>query len=100
MNPKWHKQAQDFYNHIMAEYTLSLDEQSVLQGAAAQLSLYWEAAAILEKEGLTTTTDSGMVRKHPANEICKNSWAGFLAGCRLLGVCQPEATRPGRPTGG
>jgi hypothetical protein len=99
MNPKWHEQAKAFYQHIMNEYTLSLDEQSVLQGAAAQLSLYWEATAILEMEGLTVTSDNGMARKHPACEITKNCWAGFLAGCRLLGVCQPEATRPGRPLG-
>ena len=43
-----------------------------------------------------------MVGKTPACEMVKSSWAGFLAGCRLLGICQPEPDPKrgvGRPPG-
>lgn len=98
----WHPEAKRFFKQIVAEYEFSDDEQRVVVGTAQHLSTYWQAVAKIEVEGLTIQGQNGLTRKHPASEIAKNSWAAFLAGCRLLGVCQPhEEKRPvGRPGSG
>lgn len=99
---QWHKEARKFFREINQEYEFSLDEMQVLNGACEQLSLYWKAAETIHSEGLIVQGPNGMMRKHPSAEIMKNSWAAFLAGCRLLGVCQPhdEKRSVGRPGSG
>jgi len=91
-----HKNAKSFLQQALNEYPLSHDETTLLRGAVQNLSVYWQAMDQLQKEGLTITSDNGMTRKHPANEIAKNSWSAFLAGCRLLQICQPPVAKGGR----
>ncbi len=90
MSTKWHKNAQNFHKEIVKEYQFSADEAEVLAAAIESLSNYWHASDLLRSDGLVVKTEAGMIRKHPAAEISKNSWAQFLAGCRHLGICVPE----------
>jgi len=98
---KIHKQARAFRQEILKEYELSGDELKILDGAVDQLSHYWTASDLLSVEGMTIKTGD-MVRQHPAAAILKQSWAGFLSGCRLLQIGSPSdlKARPGRPDGG
>jgi phage terminase small subunit len=98
----WHKEARAFFKQLHAQYDFSDDEARVVAGTCQHLSMYWKAAETLDADGLIVTSDNGMTRKHPCTEIAKNSWAAFLAGCRLLGVCQPHDQKNpvGRPSGG
>ena len=96
----WHKQAKQFLKDIQQEYTFADDETGIIFATCDQLSMYWKAADQLEKEGLTVVSGN-MSRKNPLCEVVKNSWAGFLAGCRLLDIGGPEQVknRIGRPDG-
>lgn len=101
MKQKIHKRAKAFLKSIIEEYDLSQDELKILDGAVDQLNLYWTASDLLSAEGMTIKTGD-MVRQHPAAAILKQSWAGFLSGCRLLQIGSPAdmKARPGRPDGG
>jgi P27 family predicted phage terminase small subunit len=96
---KWHLETRKFFKAIHAEWQFTDDEVSVIYATCEQLDLYWRACDQISDEGATFQQDNGMIRKHPAVEIVKNSWSGFLAGCRLLGVCQAQDDKkaPGRP---
>jgi phage terminase small subunit len=98
MKQTTHKKARAFFKQIKAEYELSRDEIILLEGCCENLSMYWLAADSIAVDGLTFKNEkTGQIRKNPAVEICKNSWAGFLAGCRILQVCQPgEKPKGGR----
>lgn len=99
MTKKLHKNAIAFKKAILAEYDLTPDEQKILDGAVDQLSVYWMASDLLASEGLTFRAGD-QIRQHPAVQIAKQSWAGFLAGCRLLQIGKPDpGGRPGRPCG-
>ncbi len=87
---KWHKKAALFHDEVIREYSFAPDEAAVLAGAVDCLSNYWRASDLLSKEGLVTKAAGGLLRKHPGCEVAKNSWAGFLSGCRHLGICIPE----------
>lgn len=91
-----HKKALDFYKQTTAEYEFSRDELVLLEGVCKNLSMYWLACDQLDVDGLTFTTKSGQTKKNPLTEIMKNTWASFLAGCRLLQVCQPAQAAGGR----
>ena len=91
-----HKNAKTFLDQALNEYSMSKDEVTLLKATAENLSVYWKAMDQLQNESLTITSDSGRIRKHPATEISKNSWSAFLAGCRLLQICQPQQALGGR----
>ena len=93
-----HKKARSFFNKIKTEYELSEDEIILLEGCCENLSIYWIACDLLSVDGLTFKNEkTGQIRKNPAVEITKNAWAGFLAGCRILQICQPgEPNKGGR----
>lgn len=94
---KWHSETRKFFRAICQEWQFTDDELRVVYATAEQLDLYWRACDQIDTEGATFQQDNGLIRKHPAVEIVKNSWSGFLAGCRLLGVCQREDEK--RPVG-
>ena len=95
MKKQTHKIARKFFKEIKAEYNMSSDELLVLESTCEQLSMYWQASDLIQSEGLTFKTSQGQIKKHPGCEISKNSFVGFLAGCRLLGICQPGEKNPG-----
>ena len=96
---EWHLQAKKFYRCAIGEYkNFSDDELSILQATVENLSLYYKAVDLLEVEGLTVQAGN-MVRKHPASEILKNAWAGFIKGCKHLDIATPDRAtgKIGRP---
>ena len=97
---KWHPETKKFFRSTCSEWDFPDDEARVLFATCEQLNLYWTSTDELTKGGLTFTTSTGQIKKNPLADVVKNSWAGFLAGCRLLGICkqadQPKAG-PGRP---
>ncbi len=103
MKRQIHDNAKDFIEQTNQSYDLHGDQKPVFDATVDHLSNYWRASDQLGIEGLTIKQDNGMVRKHPCVEIMKTSWAGFLAGLRLLCLCGPDEMpkkRPGRPDGG
>jgi phage terminase small subunit len=100
-NPKWHAETKRFFKTLHAEWTFPDDEERVVMGCCENLNTFWLASDQLEKDGLTFTTENGLIRKHPGTEIQKNAWAAFLAGCRLLGICKQsdDKKQVGRPPG-
>ena len=104
MRPKthWHKESKKFFKTLHTTWQFPDDEQSVVMATCQNLDLFWQATDQIEREGLTFAGENGLIRKHPACEVVKSAWAGFLAGCRLLGICQPEPDPKrgvGRPPG-
>ena len=102
MKPEWHDETKQFFETLHQTWQFPPDEQRVVMATCQNLDLFWKATDTIEADGMTFTAENGMVRKHPACEIVKSSWAGFLAGCRLLGICQPEPDPKrgvGRPPG-
>ena len=100
---KWHAETKKFFRTTHAEWDYPDDEERVLCATCENLDMFWRATEQLDSEGLTFTTETGQVKKHPATEIQKTAWAGFLAGCRLLGICSKQSEEPkrgpGRPPG-
>ena len=99
---EWHSEAKKFLKFLNQEYNFSEDEQRVVYGTCQNLSSYWKATEKIEAEGITVLGMNGLLRKHPATEVAKVAWAGFLSGIRHLGVCAPHTDkRPvGRPGSG
>jgi len=97
----WHYRAKSFWYKIQKEYALTTDQEEILAVCCGALSRLHEATEILNREGLCFATKSGCVKKHPGNEIEKQSRGQFLQGMKLLGIdISDDATRshPGRPT--
>ena len=85
---KIHIKAESFKRQVLHEYDFSKAELAFLDGIIQALSQFWTASDVLRKEGLTVTAGT-MVRKHPALEVSKISWAQFVTGCKHLGLCLP-----------
>lgn len=104
MDPKsnWENTVKIYFIQLLKEYNFKQDELTIVFSTCENLNLFWQASHALEEHGLFVTTDTGQVKKHPANEISKNAWSGFLAGCRLLKIGAPNElkNRVGRPDGG
>lgn len=99
MKRRCHKNARAFHGKILDEYTLTEGDKLFLEGVINALSTYWHASDQLAVEGYTVGgEEGGMLRKHPAVEVAKISWAQFISGAKLLGLCVPEPD-PKRPYG-
>jgi P27 family predicted phage terminase small subunit len=94
----WRPEVQKFFDQILSEFDLEADSMKVFQVACNSLDRYLEAKEKLDNEGITYMTQSGNIKKHPANEIEKVAKAQFLQAMRMLGISAVEPNRPGRPT--
>lgn len=92
----WLKPARDFFRHVAEGWELHPEDVQLLTAVAERLNQYWECQAAIDRDGLCLTSAGGMVRKHPAAEVQKAAWAGFLAGLRQLNLSD-DPKRPGRP---
>lgn len=98
---EWLPATKRWFTSVLDSWELDGEYMELLFGTAANLDRYWRCEEILAAEGLTIVYETGQIRKHPASEISKNSWAAFLAGVRQLKLEDPaETRRPGRPDGG
>ena len=75
-------------------------ELEILDGACENLRLYYTACAAIRNEGLTIKTQNGYLKKHPAIEASKTTWASFLSGLRQLKISETQSQinrTPGKP---
>jgi P27 family predicted phage terminase small subunit len=96
----WTKQAKTWFRCVVRSWVIENEDLSLLLGVGEKLNQFWLAQGILQKEGLVFLSDTGQLRKHPACEISKNAWAGYLAGLRALGLEEvSDRKKAGRPIG-
>jgi phage terminase small subunit len=84
------KRAAKFWAELQHEY--SIDDpggQQVLTSAAESLDRQWQAAEILDREGLVIADRFQQQRPHPCCAIERDSRNGFLAAMRWLNL-EPE----------
>src|SRR5512139_1316831 len=98
----WTKEARTLWRDVLKEWTIGPDSLEVLRTACDSLDRYIKAKKILDTEGLTFTTNSGQVKKHPCCEIVKNERAGFLSAMKALNLSSGDGDDDepylGRPT--
>ncbi len=99
-NQKWKPEVKRFWHDILNEFEFDDSLLTVLRTAANALQRLLDAQEIIDKEGLTFTSDSGVIKKHPAIEVEKVSRAGFLQAFKTLNLDYfPDERRPAhRPT--
>ena len=98
---KWSKEAKNLWRSIHADYDIDAHQVEILRAACEALSRMHQARDILILEGLTFTTSTGAIRKHPACSIEKDSHTQFIQSIKALGiekaVAGAAARGPGRP---
>lgn len=97
----WRPAVKKFWRDSLDAFDYTPDGLEILRVACNSLERYYQAKDILDTEGLTFRTASG-IRKHPAAEIEKTARQGFLQACRQLGVAtdaDTEKRNVGRPWG-
>ena len=88
------ERAKKFWTDIRDEYELDdFGGLSLLTCAAESLDRQWEAAAILEKEGLIISDRFKQSRPHPACAVERDSKNAFLASMRALDLCAGPAPK-------
>ena len=83
-------------------YDLGTDAFEVLRAACLSLTNFLNAQDLIQAEGMTVKSKTGVIKKHPAMEIVKAERAGFLQATKLLGLDFNEddfKRLPGRPPG-
>lgn len=95
---KWTKEARQFFRDITKIYEIDEKHQAVFYGTIENLNRFHIANDEINEDGMTFKTESGQIRKHPACQIMKESWSGFLMGLKALGLHEYQA-RLGRPPG-
>ena len=95
---KWHKEARAFFNEIKGMYEIDEKHRAAFYGTTDNLDRYNVASDQLNSEGITYKTESGQIKKHPACQIAKESWSGFLMGLKAMGLFEYQA-KLGRPPG-
>ena len=96
------QEARKLWREVYQGFDLDAEGKATLTVAVISLSRFLDAREQLDKHGLTFTTQSGQVKKHPLVEVEKISRAGFLASMAALGLQwseEEEKRRPGRPPG-
>ena len=91
-----------FWRGVQAEYGVSdAPGLALLLVAAEALDRLEQAREILAKEGVLAPDRWGVMRKHPALEMERESRGGFLTALRQLGLEVEAEEKPvmGRPPG-
>jgi len=88
--PEWGKETRKFYAQIKRDFDVEPEMVHALLGTCERLNRFYECREILLAEGLTFKTSTGQVKAHPLLVEQKNTWAGFLAGIKLLGLDLPD----------
>jgi hypothetical protein len=95
----WLAPTKKWFASVTDRWVLEGEDIDLLEATAERLNTYWRCQRLLDSEGLTIEMN-GLYRKHPAAEIQKAAWQGFLAGLKALGLEEAaDKRRPGRPIG-
>jgi len=95
----WTKEARRFFRDITKVYEIDEKHFAVFYGTIENLDRFYQASNKINKDGMTFKTESGQIRKHPACQIAKEAWSGFLMGLKALGLHEYQE-KLGRPPGG
>jgi len=95
---RWTTEARGFFRDITAQFEIDEKHHAIFYGTCENLDRFYRCNEILQTDGLTFKTESGQVRKHPACQISKDSWSGFLQGMKSLGLHEYQS-KLGRPPG-
>ena len=88
---------------VNTEWRLGVDSIVMLQTALEALDRLKQAQKQVDKDGITITSSSGMIKPHPSLRLEKEAGGRFMQAWRQLGFGQEapaEAGRIGRPGGG
>lgn len=97
----WLPKVKKFHRQIYETWNFEPEDAETFQGVCLRLNRYYECEKRLTIDGLTFVTETGQVRAHPLLAEQKNSWAGYVAGMRLLNLHEPKEKKPAhRPTKG
>ncbi|MBW1748629.1 MAG: P27 family phage terminase small subunit [Deltaproteobacteria bacterium] len=95
---EWLEAVTEFYKSVLYERELSLDEAEILTTTCDRLQRFHLARLQIEKEGMTFTSKTDVIKTHPLLAVERQAYTGFLSGCKLLDL-SPEEKRPAhRPT--
>lgn len=91
---EWLPAVLNFYKGVLSDWELSADEFEVLVTTCDRLQRFHVARLQIEKEGMTFTSSTGVIKTHPLLVVEKNAYMAFLSGCRRLNLKEPEEKRP------
>jgi P27 family predicted phage terminase small subunit len=83
-------EAADMWREIAAEWVLDAGALPLLRGALESWDTYQACRKQVATEGPTFTTDTGMVRAHPAAKLALDNFAAFRQALRQLGLKPAE----------
>lgn len=78
--------ARALYDAVMATYVLEPHHVAILAKSLEAFDRAESARAIIERDGILTTTRLGELKPSPAVAIERDARAAFLAGIRQLGL--------------
>jgi len=81
------REAKRIWRQINSEIELPGDALLTLRVGLEAFDRYQQARTVLEAQGIVIKNEkTGVVRKHPACQVEKDSMAQFLSAMRLLGL--------------
>ncbi|MFC1788857.1 P27 family phage terminase small subunit [Thermodesulfobacteriota bacterium] len=91
---EWLEAVSEFYRAALFERELALDEMEQLTTTCDRLQRFHLARLQIETEGMTFTSDTGVIKTHPLLVIEREAYTAFLKGCKQLNLKTPEEKRP------
>jgi P27 family predicted phage terminase small subunit len=83
------KEARSKWDRIVADWIVSAADLMILQGGLEAWDQHQECRRLVAEQGVTFTTETGMIRVNPAVKVGLDSFAAFRQSWRQLGL-QPE----------
>lgn len=88
--------AKKVWKDISAEWVLAADTLILLKTALEAYDRMQQAKRQIDKDGITVTSASGLLRTHPSLRTEKEAGGRFLQAWRQLGFGQESPTEVGR----
>ncbi len=101
----WHPEVRKFFRLILSKYEMGAHELTIFRGTCDNLNRFMQAKKLMDEQGIVITSPTGILKKHPAAEIERQSWLAFIAGMKALAINEaydelaPPRRKPGRPSG-
>jgi len=96
-NSAWRPEVKRFWYDVLNEFEIEPSLLMIFKTAADALQRLLDARDLIDKQGLTFETETGIIRKNPATEIEKVSRIGFLQAFKSLGLDYNVDDIPKRP---
>ena len=93
------KEAKDIYENICMQFVFEDDYKLILRTAMEAWDRMQEARRQIDTDGMTFTSDTGVIHIHPALKIEKESRTGFLMAWKMLHLDIESPLDNGRPAG-